>query len=319
MIEYPKVIASSVIRSTHQNESHGGVYIVDLEKESFEQVIDWNDNSISWKGRGLDRGLRGIAFWGNHIYLAASDELFVYNKNLDIVKSFKNRYLKHCHEIFCHDDRLFLTSTGFDSILEFDLASDKFVKGHCFRFARYRPTSRVSKENTLPKIYSFDPLKERGPRIGDTLHINNVYCSSGVMYVSGSHLRTLISLETNIVSAYATIPYGSHNARPFKDGVLLNHTKTDCIAYLTRDGKILSYFKIKYYNEADLYNNHLPKDHARQGFGRGLCISKNGLIISGSSPATISVYRFGNVLPEKSVNLTMDVRNSIHGLQIWPF
>lgn len=55
----PKVLASSVIRSAHQGQSHGGVYVVDLESNHCEQVVDWNDQSINWEGRGLDRGLRG--------------------------------------------------------------------------------------------------------------------------------------------------------------------------------------------------------------------------------------------------------------------
>ena len=70
----PTLIASSVIRSAHQGESHGGVYLVDMEAGTFDQVIDWNDTSISWEGRGADRGLRGIAFYKGLIYLAASDE-----------------------------------------------------------------------------------------------------------------------------------------------------------------------------------------------------------------------------------------------------
>jgi len=43
------------------------------------------------------------------------------------------------------------------------------------------------------------------------------------------------------------------------------------------------------------------------------------LIIGGSSPATITAYRFGSGLTLKSVNVTMDVRNAVHGLEIWPF
>jgi hypothetical protein len=47
-------------------------------------------------------------------------------------------------------------------------------------------------------------------------------------------------------------------------------------------------------------------------------VSPDGLIIVGSSPATISVYRRGERRPCRSINLTMDVRNSIHGLELEP-
>ena len=64
----PKLIATSVVRGSQQGESHGGIYLIDLESAAFEQVVDWNDASINWEGRGMDRGLRGIAFHDAYIY-----------------------------------------------------------------------------------------------------------------------------------------------------------------------------------------------------------------------------------------------------------
>src|SRR5437588_5736088 len=65
MDKLPRVIATSIVRSAHQGESHGGVYLIDLNSGQYDQVIDWNDESINWEGRGGDRGLRGIAFHNN--------------------------------------------------------------------------------------------------------------------------------------------------------------------------------------------------------------------------------------------------------------
>src|SRR5213080_1115066 len=79
MDKLPRVIATSVVRSAHQGESHGGVYLIDLNSGQYDQVIDWNDESINWEGRGGDRGLRGIAFHNNRVFLAASDEIFVFD------------------------------------------------------------------------------------------------------------------------------------------------------------------------------------------------------------------------------------------------
>ncbi len=91
----PTLIATSVVRGSQQGESHGGIYTVDFEKQSGHQHVDWNTSEIDFEGRGADRGLRGIAFDGDDIYVAASDELFCYDRNFQIKKSFKNRYLKH--------------------------------------------------------------------------------------------------------------------------------------------------------------------------------------------------------------------------------
>ena len=62
----------------------------------------------------------------------------------------------------------------------------------------------------------------------------------------------------------------------------------------------------------------LPTDHARQGFGRGLAIGEDGMVIAGCSPATLAVYELGASRRVKRINLTMDIRNSIHGLTLWP-
>ncbi len=95
----PKLVATSVVRGSRQGESHGGVFTVDFEKQEVAQHVDWNTTNIDFEGRGADRGLRGIAFNGDDILIAASDELFRYDRSFKMKTSNKNRYLKHCHEI----------------------------------------------------------------------------------------------------------------------------------------------------------------------------------------------------------------------------
>lgn len=304
------MIASSVIRSAHQGESHGGVYIVDLKSVEHSQVIDWNDDSISWEGRGMDRGLRGIAFHDEEIYMAASDGIFVYDKNFVLNESYRNKYLKHCHEIFISDDKLYLSSTGFDSILVLDLNSKSFQVGYCFR--------RTSNHGEF--IFApFDPMSASGPPLGDTVHLNNVHVIDGTLFFACLRVPHLLYVQGDAAISYAHIPTGSHNARPFKKGVLLNDTASDRISYLDLKGNIIETFPIVRYKENDLLNTGLPRDHARQAFARGLCVSNDDLIVAGSSPATVSMYQFGQPEPLKVVDLTMDIRNSIHGLEIWPY
>ena len=66
-----KLVTSSVVRGSQQGESHGGVYLIDLDKQQVEQTIDWNTVDIDWQGRGWDRGLRGIAFDGQRVYICS--------------------------------------------------------------------------------------------------------------------------------------------------------------------------------------------------------------------------------------------------------
>ena len=107
--------------------------------------------------------------------------------------------------------------------------------------------------------------------------------------------------------------------RPYRGGVLLNDTAAGQVACYDREGVLVSASPVLKFDQEQLEMTHLPKDHARQAFARGLCDSRDGVIFGGSSPSTISAYRLGAPSALKTVNLTMDIRNSIHGLEIWPF
>jgi hypothetical protein len=315
----PRVIVSSVVRSSHQGESHGGVYLVDFESGRSEQVMDWNDPSISWEGRGADRGLRGIAFRGDRVFLAASDEVFVYDREFRVQASFRNPYMKHTHEIFVAGHTLYVTSTGFDSILEFDLASEGFTRGVLLRYSLVDQVRRKAGLHPLPRARWFDPNAAGGPEPGDTSHLNNAVVEGDTLYVGGRILGHLVELRSDASASYARIPFGSHNARPYAGGVLMNHTDTDRIAFLDRRGVVRKSFPLPAYDPGELEFSDLPMDQARQAFGRGLAVLPDGRIAGGSSPATVTLYRFDPPELLASVNLTMDVRNAVHGLEVWPF
>ena len=305
----PKLIATSVVRGSQQGESHGGVFTVDFEKQEGEQQVDWNTDEIDFEGRGADRGLRGIAFSGDDIYIAASDELFCYDQTFKIQKSFKNRYLKHCHEI-CHmENTIFLTSTGFDSLLAFDLDKKKYLWGF-----------HVQRQYDRWTGHTFDPLTDVGPRPVNDFHINMVHVDNTGIYLSGLRTNALLYLNSKMeVSEVCSLPEGAHNARPFRGGMLFNDTQSDCVRYAGRDGSDRA-FKIVTYDDADIEFAGIDDSKiARQGFGRGLCPVGDRFIAGGSSPSTISLYDLGSNQKVGHVNLTMDIRNAIHGLELWPF
>lgn len=327
-VPLPVVIVTSVIRSTHQGQSHGGVYLLDLAACQYRQVIDWNDPAIDWEGRGGDRGLRGIAFWNQDVYLAASDEIFVYNSDFQFQRSFKNRYLKHCHEIFIDGDTLLLTATGFDSILAYDLRARRFTDGYCVRYATSsRVVSRGSRILTSgrwvwrppPRLRHFDPNEPRGPHPTDTCHINSVTGLGGALYLSGTELAHLYCIRAGRLSRYAKIPKGSHNARRLGHNVVLNDTPNNRVVVQDRRGRPRAEFPIPSYQDDALTNKELAGATARQSFGRGLTVWKDRYVIAGSSPATISVHDLETGRTVLSMNLTMDVRNAVHGLEVWPF
>lgn len=302
------LIATSVIRGSRQGESHGGVYLIDLERERVKQTIDWNTVDIDWQGRGWDRGLRGIAFDGNDVYIAASDELFVFDQEFNRVDSYRCAYLKHCHEIFAYKRRLYLTSTGFDSILGFDLDSKRFSWG----------LSIKSDAEGLQGI-PFSPNNDKGPPPSNQLHINNVFCTNQAMYFSGLKTDGMYNYNGRRVTQSVTLPPGTHNARPHRDGVLFNDTQHDVVRMVSREGEE-RLFKVPTYLEENLTHTDFDDSRiARQGFGRGLCTLSDNLVAAGSSPSTITLHDLNTMQTTLSINLSMDIRSSIHGLEVWPF
>jgi hypothetical protein len=303
----PTVIATSVVRGAHKHQSHGGVYLVDMENGKVDQVVEWNNCDIDGSGRGWDRGLRGIAFHNDRIYIAASDELYCFDQKFNVLASFRSPYLKHAHEIVRFNDHLLVTSTGFDSILRFDLATQVFDKGWCLR----QQSGRIM-------VSLFDP-RQTGPEPANTLHLNGVYQDSNGIYASGRQLPSVLRLNQGVVHRYCEIPLGTHNALPFGDGGILYQDTVGDLVVFHKDEEFAS-VAIPRYPEEALVNGDLGDDRlARQGFGRGLCVYQDGIVLAGSSPATITAIDLLAAAPIKSVNITMDIRNAIHGLEVWPF
>lgn len=322
----PRVVTTSVIRSASKGESHGGAYIVDLQAGKCEQVLDWNKDDIGWAGRGGDRGLRGIAFYGNHVLMASSNEILIYDSSFKLIESYTNQYMNWCHEIFVFGNSLYVTSTSHDSLLEFDLERGAFTKGYCIR--RSNPLGLLgrvvrkilpSRRNAHPVLSVFDPNKSRGPSAADTIHLNSVTVHDGVIYASGTGINALLSISEDQLATHAYIPRHSHNAQPYGDGVLLNSTREERTLYTDCQGHVLGEFPVRKYPEELLLQSDTPKDHARPYFARGLCLDGKGLLVVGSSPATVTAWSLDSKEIVASVNLTMDIRNAIHGLDIWPF
>ncbi len=306
------LIATSVVRGSRQGESHGGVYLVDLANQRVRQPIDWDAMDIDWQGRGWDRGLRGIAFdledSPGRVFIAASDELFVYNARFERIASYRCPYLKHCHEISRHQRRLYLTSTGFDAILGFDLDANRFSWG-----------LHVTRDRKGLRAVPFQPESRKGPPPGNRLHLNNVCCRSEAMYISGLNTGGLHAYTGRYIKPVAALPRGVHNAQPHREGVLFNDTEKNLVRFVPQEGPQRA-FRVPTYNPAKLTHTELGDARvARQAFARGLCAVNDSLIAAGSSPSTITLHDLDAMQTTLTINLSMDIRNAIHGLEVWPF
>ena len=314
-IELPTLIATSVVRGAEQGDSHGGIYLVDFSGQEVTQVVDWNTSEIDFQGRGWDRGLRGIAFFAGEIYIAASDELFVYDQAFNIKRSFRSSYLKHSHEIFQLNNHLYLTSTAHDSILAFDLEKQAFFWALHMALDEEGPVGTAYDPQGIN-----GPGGANGPQAQNQLHLNNVYADQRGIFVSGMRTKGILRIgDGNAVSKMVDMPQGMHNARPFRDGVLFNDTGSNVVRFVGRDGTQRT-FSVPVYDPSELEHAELADGQlARQGFGRGLCVINDRIIAAGSSPSTITLYDLESGSEITHVNFSMDIRNAIHGLEVWPY
>ena len=303
----PRLLVSSVVRGSQQGDSHGGVYLVDIDAQSCEQVLDWNAGEIDFGGRGGDRGLRGIVIIGEEVFLAASDELFVFDRAFRLRASYRNPYLKHAHEMWVHGGKLYVTSTGFDALLRMDLATRLFDLG-----------ISLSVAGAAVNASAFDPHASAGPAPVNQLHINNVHADDQGIHVSGRNLPALIRITRTSVGPVAVLPRGTHNARPFRGGVLFNDTDNDAVVWARPDARVA--IPTPHYETSALVRTGEDEfGIARQGFGRGLCVLSDTLVAAGSSPTTVAVHDLAAGCQVAAMNVSLDVRNAAHGLAVWPF
>jgi hypothetical protein len=146
-----------------------------------------------------------------------------------------------------------------------------------------------------------------------------VHVDKGGIFFSGLHISAILQLNTDwAVSEYCNLPSGTHNGQPWHGGVLFNDTGSDCVRFVPRQGQPQAYPIVTYDENTIEFAGIDDSKVARQGFGRGLCVINDRLIAAGSSPSTISIYDIEGRQVVGSVNLSMDIRNAIHGLEVWP-
>ena len=131
-----------------------------------------------------------------------------------------------------------------------------------------------------------------------------------MLHFSGREIRMQVEM-----------PPGTHNARPFRDGVLFNDSEDDVLRYTGRgEGEEDRAMQVPTYDQEQLERVDAADDKvARQGFARGLCELSDAIVAGGSSPSTVTIYDLAGNEMLVSVNISMDVRNAIHGLEVWPY
>lgn len=317
----PTVLMTDVIRSARQGNAHGGAYLIDLESGDFDKVLDWNRVEIDWEGRGMGRGLRGIVFRDDEIWIAASDELFVFDRSFNILRSYRCPALHHCHEISKDGTgRIWVTSTSFDALLRFDPEHERFDLGWYIA-----PVTRTvnAKPVSMLAARSFDPADANAlPPRQDRLHINQVWWTPDGVLFSGLRFRAVCSLNESSgdIRPLAVVPEMTHNCQPHQGRMLYNSTGDDAVVIAGFKGRVIQRMPIPKPDPSTIEHANLPGDFARAGFARGLCVDEpSGTVIAGHSPGTVTAFDLSTGKPVRSVTVSRDIRNAPHGLAVWPF
>jgi hypothetical protein len=321
---FPKVLASSVIRSSEQRHAHGGLYLVDLNEGSSEQILSWDRSNISFRGRGAERGLRGIAFHDDLTYIANNRSILVFDNAFNQVDEIENPYFDDLHEMVAVDEQLWVTSSGFDSLISIDLVTRECVDGYCVRDEWNRRLNKFLwrtlgiKRAAGAMINWFDPNSSEGPEKNDVTHLNTVSADDdGQLYISAHRGKWLYRVAEDSLEKVIPIPLGAHNAQPFRNGYVYCDTEQGRVVRTDENGQELADFPCKTFPEEQIQNLHLGPKVARARFVRGLCVHDEKVLISGTSPATVTALDAESCERVASVNISMDVRNCIHGLEVF--
>ena len=301
------VVATTVNRASQPGEGHGGVYFVDLAGHRGAQVLEWSRPTIDWADAGGGRGLRGLGIHDRRGFIAGADELFEFTPQFELSAVWSSPYLGQAQAVACFEGRVYVVSAAYDAVLAFDLDAGRFEWG-----------LQIADDDAGLRGMPFDPRTALGPSAANHLGLNSLYCDPRGMFISGSRSNGLLHFDGKRIVRLVTLPAGVHDARPWRDGVLLNDTEAEAVRFLTPNSNRV--FEVPRYPEEELLPGSFEdRGAARQAYARGLCVLEDGMIAAGSSPLTISLHDVDAMKTTLRVNLSNDARQSIHTLAVWPF
>lgn len=201
-----KLVATTVSRGVKQGD-HGALYLIDTETENCTQIIKYADE-IDYSGRGGDRGLRGIARYGDSVYVCAASKVLVMENAL-IINELEHPLLGYLHDIIVDEKGLMVVSTKYDCLLHYSFMLQRWD------FGMYLDEHQ--------NMMWFDPDRT-------TLSPNNKWHINSLSddFVCGLRLNKTISLGS---SQDINVPLGTHNHRLIKGVHFYCDTDTNTVVY----------------------------------------------------------------------------------------
>lgn len=298
---------TTIVRGSQQGEQHGAVYLLDVEGQNGAQVLSWTRPAINWDGHGGARGLRGVVFADGKVFIAAANELLVFSAKFELLASHRSPYLAGAQGLAVFENRIYLVSAEFDSLLAFDLVLGRFAWG-----------LQLSHDEAGLRATPFDPSGTLGPSPRRRMQLQSVHADTRGLFVSGPGVLGLLHFDGKRIARLVSLPEGARDARPWRDGVLFNDTSADSVRFLTPEHNRV--FALLPYPADSYEQTSMPSaEVARPQFARGLCVLDDQQFATGSSPLTITLHNIGTMKTTQRFNLDMDVRHCVHSLALWPY
>jgi hypothetical protein len=272
------------------------------------QTIAYDSQDIEWYGEEGGRGLRGIAFDGETIYIAASNRLLAYDKRFKPIGAWQNPYLANGHGICVHQRRLFIACAGNDCVIAFDLDKKEF-----------HWALQVQSDNFRFKPMGFDPQAAEGPLSINKLHLRSVRCGENGLYVSGMNTGGVLHFNGEAINMLAELPRGAQDPRSFRNGLVFNDSRDGVLRYSgDDDGDEDRALAVPFFTPSD----HAPNDSdgtrmLKRGYGRGLCVLTDKVVAGGSTPAGVNLYHLRENRRLLSVRFTKNVREAVNSIEVW--
>ena len=304
-----RILATTVIHDAQLGERHGAAYLVDLDHQSVNRVIDHRDQEIEWQGSEGGRGLRGVAFHDNDIFIAAGNHLLQYDRRFQAVNSWSNAYLLDPRGLFVHDGTLFVVSSGNDCIIGFDLET------HEFRWALH-----VVSDGKRFKAVTFDPRSNDGPLAINKLRLRSVTVDESGMRFLGLQSGGLLYFNGKTITMSVELPEGSSDAMLLRNGALFTDSRAGALRFADRKNPQMDrVMKTPFFQQQD--HQELDDDVTRatkSGYVRGLCLLGENAAAVGTSPAGLIVFDLSNEERLLATTFSQDAKQSINCLALWP-
>ena len=205
---------------------------------------------------------------------------------------------------------LFLTSAGYDSILGFNLETEIRLTGH----SRFVTDGRIFGDEALRSQWRRRPVVDRqaAPEQCPLRRGRHVY--QRIAYRRPAQVRRQGGWrhDDRFRKALTTL-------NPFRDGILFNDTRSGRGAIRkSRQSKGVPCASLRS-SQVDAFESWMIRASRARGLAGDCALSPGSEIAAGSSPSTISIYDLDEQNAVKVINLSLDVRNAIHGIEVWPY